>query len=573
MSRKARPPLALCILAATAGPAFADSFAQSIAPLAASGAFAPSAPRPLPPDSITPLARLSEPAYADGTSAPAGPNRPSARAISNFLAANPIDIGQTLPPLSNLAVAALQLFASHEIARTPTLSDPAEAFDIPVAPGDPLGVPTPQGPVIPMQRSRFETGPAGERVQVNDVSPFFDASTVYGSDRVREGLLRADNGRLATSPDNGLPVIGGRPAAGDVRADENNVLRELHVVYMREHNRIADAIGQACSDQGLTCSSDDIYYGAQRAVTLGQQKVFYEEVLPTFLGTRDLRSLVPDQSVFDRPGLVFNEATAAALRTGHTQVPEIVTAELPGAPARSATISDCLFFGSCLDGATTAEVLYGASRLAAEPVDLTVAEGLRNGQLATPFSTVPIDLLATNIQRGRDHGLAAFDQVRASLGFDPKDVTEVLPEGLIDLYAGATPDLLVMLFGEAHMPGAHLGETAAAIWGLQFGKLKEADPDFYTKLPAGDPMWSYLENTTFSALITRNTGLADDAFAQRDPVLAPVAVAPVPLPPGALAFASALALLGAVRRRAGRAGLRRGPAGGGCRVVFGADLA
>lgn len=551
----AAAPLLLSILVGHG--AAADDYGADLARAAAEDRYAPTAPKPSPEAALTVLDRLAPADYADGLGAPAQPDRPSTRAVSNALAE--LDpISSPLPPMSNLAVALSQFFASHETARSPTIAGSENALDIPVAPDDPLAVDRPGGPAIPFQRSQFTGGTedTGPRQQLNDVTPFFDGSTVYGSDGEREALLRTHDGsgRLRTGPGDTLPVIGGRPAAGDVRADENKVLEALHVLYLREHNRLADAIADGCRTDGLACSGDQVFHTAQAAVARGQQKVFYEEFLPVFLGTDDLRSLVPNKELFETPGLILTEATTAALRVGHTQVPETVTAHLPGDAPRSATIRDCLFFGACLGGATPDEILWGATQLAAEPIDLRITDGLRNGQLATPFAPVPIDLKATNGQRNRDHGLPTFAEVSRVLGFAPTAPEDVLPQALLDIYGDTDPDLMFALFGEPHLDGAYLGKTAAAIWALQFEWLK-ADPNFYTRLPADDPLQAYLAQTSLSSLIARNTVLEPGDLEGRNLLLAPVPprdVAAVPLPGGLVGAVTALGMLAGVRSHARR---------------------
>jgi hypothetical protein len=493
-------------------------------------------------DAITPLGRLAPADFADGFGAPAGPDRPNARDLA--LALNdPALTKRDVRPMSNLAVAFSQLLASHDTALTPTND---EVVDTPVRLDDPVADRSGGTPVMVQRRSRHTggSGPGDPREPINTVTPFFDASIVYGSHAGTQALLRENDGtgRLRTGPSLGLPLIDGRPTAGDARAAENLVLESLHGLYLAEHNRLADSIGTACSAAGRGCSGDEIFAAARRIVAGGQQKVFYEEFLPVFLGTDELGGLVPNQTLLDAPAqaLVLNEFSAAAGRVGHSQVPAAVTAALPGGPVRSQQIETCLFSGTCLAGASLAELLYGAATLPAEPIDTLVTEGLRNGQIPGPGSPLLIDLEATNIVRGRDHGLADYATVRAALGFEPRPLSDLLPESVIGLYPGDSGiDLLVGLFAEHRSADSYLGETAAAIWGLQFEWLK-VDPLFYTRLDPDDPLAALIGDVTFAGLVEANTGLSAAAFGD-SPFLAPIA--PVPLPPMLPAFA--LTLLGA----------------------------
>jgi hypothetical protein len=500
-----------------------------------------------PEDAITPLVRLTPADFADGFGAPAGPDRPNARDLATALN-DPALARRDARPMSNLAVAFSQLLASHETALSPTND---EIIDTPVRDDDPVADRTGATPVMVQRRSQHTggSGPGDPREPINTVTPFFDASVVYGSHAEARTLLRENDGtgRLRTGPGLGLPVIDGRPTAGDGRTAENLVLQSLHGLYLAEHNRLADGIGDACAAAGQSCSGDAVFDAARRIVAGGQQKVFYEEFLPLFLGTDDLASLVPDRTLLESPGPILNEFSAAAGRVGHSQVPSAVTAALPGGPVRSQEIETCLFAGNCLADASLAELLYGAATLPAEPVDPLVTEGLRNGQIPGFGSPLLIDLEATNIVRGRDHGLADYETVRAALGFAPQPLADLLPEGVIALYPGGGGiDLLAGLFGEHRSEDSYVGETAAALWGLQFEWLK-ADPLFYTRLDPDDPLAALIGDVTFAGLIEANTGLPAGAFGE-SPFLAPVA--PVPLPPMLPAFAIVLLGAYAMRRRA-----------------------
>src|SRR5439155_16095009 len=120
------------------------------------------------------------------------------------------------------------------------------------------------------------TGVTGPRAQVNSVTSFLDGSQIYGSNATTADKLRTHlGGRLKTSPgadgvigtaddllpynnstyfpDGTLPMANDAHlvpddqlfAAGDVRANENIELTSLQTLFVREHNRIADAISRA----------------------------------------------------------------------------------------------------------------------------------------------------------------------------------------------------------------------------------------------------------------------------------------------------------------------------------------
>ncbi|MDH3717297.1 MAG: LEPR-XLL domain-containing protein, partial [Planctomycetota bacterium] len=195
--------------------------------------------------------------YADGYSAPAGPLRPSPRAISNAVAAQEHSVVNDRY-LTDFVWQWGQ-FLDHDIDLTES-ADPAEPMDIPVPAGDPYFDPDWTGThTIEMNRSVYDvtTGTTTARQQLNQITAYVDASNVYGSDQDRADFLREFvGGKLKTSDGNLLPYNdGSQPnqgsqgtnlfVAGDVRANEQVALTAMHTLFMREHNRLAAKIADA----------------------------------------------------------------------------------------------------------------------------------------------------------------------------------------------------------------------------------------------------------------------------------------------------------------------------------------
>src|SRR5207244_3561528 len=190
-------------------------------------------------------------------------NRPSAREISNAIASTDGSI------LNNRDLSAFIYawgqFLDHDLDLTQSAS-PAEPFNISVPTGDPSFDPFSTGTqIIPLNRSQYDSTTAtsvdNPRQQTNSITAWIDGSVVYGSDATRAAALRTFvGGKLKTSDGNLLPFnTGGLPnandahifadnqlfLAGDVRANENIELTSLQTLFMREHNRLADAIAAA----------------------------------------------------------------------------------------------------------------------------------------------------------------------------------------------------------------------------------------------------------------------------------------------------------------------------------------
>lgn len=100
---------------------------------------------------------------------------------------------------------------------------------------------------------------------INFRTPRFDLDSIYGSGPVDEpfqydpdrhdgfALLLEDRG----GPD--LPRIGKRAAIGDPRNDENGIISQLHVAFLKFHNAVLDHVA---AEKGL--AGQDLFEAAQR---------------------------------------------------------------------------------------------------------------------------------------------------------------------------------------------------------------------------------------------------------------------------------------------------------------------
>jgi hypothetical protein len=161
-----------------------------------------------------------------------------------------------------------------------------------------------------------------------------------------------------------------------------------------------------------------------------------------------------------------------------------------------------------------------------QEVDALVVDDLRNFLFGEPGSG-GLDLIALNIQRGRDHGLPSYNAVRASLGLDRMaafaDISSdpALISGLESLYG--TTELLDLWIGalmERHIDGGSVGETVAAGMREQFIRLRDGDRFFFLngeRLTVEEK--NAIKETRLSHVITRNTSagtLPIDAFHAHD---------------------------------------------------------
>lgn len=466
--------------------------------------------------------RIAPAAYADGAAAPAGAARPSARAISNALAAQPEDAPTNDRLMSNFVYVWGQ-FIDHDLDLTNAAS-PAEAFPIAVPRGDPQFDPAGTGTqVIPLNRSAYDpttgTAAGNPRQQVNAITAWIDGSMVYGSDAATAASLRTfSGGRLRTSAGNLLPTEAdsGFFVAGDVRVNENPDLIALHTLFLREHNRLADRIQS--TTPGL--SDEEIYQRARRLVIAEIQAITFNEFLPALLGP-NAPGRYTGYNANVNPGIA-NEFAAAAYRIGHTLVGDDVEfLDNQGNEVRPAlSLSEAFFNPDVVRETGIDPILKYLASDHAQEVDTRVVDSLRNFLFGPPGAG-GLDLASLNIQRGRDHGLADYNTTRTAYGL-PRvrsfaDITSnrTLQEALRRTYGSVNNvDLWVGGLAEDHLPGSSVGPTFTRIIADQFRRLRDGDRFWYARVFSGRELLD-LQRTTLADVIRRNTSvtnLQDNVF-------------------------------------------------------------
>jgi hypothetical protein len=497
------------------------------------------------------LLRVAPAAYGDGISTPAGASRPSARVISNTLAAH---VSDDVPNDRNLTayIYVWGQFLDHDLDLTQSAT-PADLFGIPVPAGDPYFDPTGTGTqIIPLLRSVFDpatgTSTSNPRQQVNQITSWIDGSMVYGSDAVRAAALRTfSGGRLkvfstATGDLPGLNTAGLPNAndshrapddqlflAGDVRANENIELSSMQALFVREHNRLAAQI--AAANPGL--SDEEIYQRARAQVIAEIQVITYKEWLPALLGSNALTTyrgynpnVIPS---------ISNEFSTAAFRLHSTINDDVEFFDNNGRPitftyvndqGQTVTIdgevalSEAFFNPTLLKQSGVNGILKYAASTMMEELDGQVVDSLRNFLFGAPGQG-GLDLASLNIQRGRDHGLADYNTTRAAFGlprvtsFAQITSDVAVQQKLQSLYGSVDNiDLWAGVLAEDHVAGSSTGPLTRRILADQFQRLRDGDRFWYQRVFSGSAL-DRLERTTLSDIIERNTGvrgLQDNVF-------------------------------------------------------------
>ena len=473
-----------------------------------------------------PLVRWVRSRYDDGWSMPAQRLRPNPRTVSQIVNREDRPIPNPLGASSFLWL--WGQFLDHDIDLTETGDEP---FDIPVPAGDPFFDPSGSGIVrIPFFRSIYDASTGrpltSPRQQLNLITAYIDASNVYGSDERRAQALRTldGTGRLRTSPGHLLPFnLDGLPNAnsdspelflsGDVRANEQIGLTAMHVLFLREHNRLADRLRAV--NPGWT--GERIYQCARMLVGAEMQAITYREFLPLLLG---LDAVGPYEGYRkETDPSIANIFSTAAYRIGHSMLnAQLLRLQADGSPVPEGPLPlDGAFFRPDLlqtQGALEA-LLRGFAAQQARAVDPFVTDAVRNFLFGQPGAD-GFDLAALNIQRGRDHGLPDYNSVRESLGLASKtsfasissdpEIQNRLEEaygsiGAIDPWVGG--------LAEDRLHGTLVGELVFTVLKRQFVNLRDGDPYWYENVL--DPaMRAYVESLTLSAIVRLNTDIGGE---------------------------------------------------------------
>ena len=125
-----------------------------------------------------------------------------------------------------------------------------------------------------------------------------------------------------------------------------------------------------------------------------------------------------------------------------------------------------------------------------------------------------MDLCAMDIQRGRDHGVPYYGEIREAFGLSPvTNYSEITsdPEVANRLTQAYAPedlghiDPFIGMLAEDHLPDSALGETMDALIRDQFTRLRDGDPFYYENDPELETVESELAATRLSHIILQNT--------------------------------------------------------------------
>ena len=176
-------------------------------------------------------------------------------------------------------------------------------------------------------------------------------------------------------------------------------------------------------------------------------------------------------------------------RFGHSQINEAtLLVNNTGQTVGSLSIRDAFFNPNFLkdDPANVGRMLKGLASQVGQENDLLLVDGIRNNLFGPPGAG-GLDLAALDIQRGRDHGLPDYNNLRDTYGlarvtsFAEISSDPAIQAKLQQLFGNVDNiDPFVGALAEDHLPGSSVGPLINAVVGNQFERLRDGDRFFYT---------------------------------------------------------------------------------------------
>ena len=277
----------------------------------------------------------------------------------------------------------------------------------------------------------------------------------------------------------------------------------MHTIWVRLHNfyaRKIDALGKvAATTNQLSSIAPDapdrntiIFEEARKIVIAIYQHIIYTEFLPRIAAIPSYEGYKPSVR-----GEVSNEFTTAVFRFGHTLIrnnflrlnKQFTWADAPLSLRASFDNNTEIFqFG-------IERVMYGLIGSESEEFDNAFSASIGERLFIPPQTPGFQNLVAFNIQRGRDHGLASYLEYRKlcglpnekQVGSNPFSIFKntITNPAIIDALQDAyvSPDSHIDLFplgiSEANDGQALLGRTFGCIMSSTFQALRDGDRFYY----------------------------------------------------------------------------------------------
>jgi Animal haem peroxidase len=364
--------------------------------------------------------------------------------------------------------------------------------------------------------SLYGAGPAAQPFLYDWKDPKFPAGT---------RLLEGKNNAHGQVPIDDLPRNDqGRALIGDARNDENALISQLHLLFIRFHNAVVAFL----DGQGKPNTRDELLDEAQQLVRRHYQWVIVHEFLPLVVGDEMAADVLPPPAKAAKPEVVRKffkwrgepfipvEFSGAAYRFGHSMVrAEYRIKGIPQSFAITKMAEPTLPLNPDLEGFDflKSDRVIAWDRFFRLPgADQPPQSSLRiDTAIAKPLFQLrdqdPQELPRRNLERGRILGLPSGQDVAAVMHEEPLTEEELqlehLPGSRKELKA-ATPLWYYLLCETSRAvdaqgrprPGRHLGPVGGRIVAEVIAGLLEADRNSYLHEEGWRPTLG--ENETFT---------------------------------------------------------------------------
>ncbi|OTF80786.1 hypothetical protein BLA29_003300, partial [Euroglyphus maynei] len=428
---------------------------------------------------VSTFTRLLSPDYGDRINEPRrsmdGSELPNARQISMSISPE----SQLENDFYSMMLMQFGQFIDHDITRTaitrthddkrisccdekvrqnPKLLHPA-CFVIPV-PTDDFFLRAESQTCINFVRSAPAVNPKckfGPREQLNQLTSYIDGDNIYGPSLQQESRLRQFKGGLMKvtilNERQFPPTVSNHSEvncqiprtsnmscflAGDIRANEVIDLIVLHTVFLREHNRIANILQK----MHPKWNDEALFQEVKRIVIAELQHIIYNEMLPLILGPKTIdhfglkiRDGYSDSYNQAVDATILNEFSTAAYRL-HSLVNGILNLNTPDnqiiaqislrdvfanpSLLYQAGVYDMRIAGLTGQGMKNCKFPisehFSLNNFICFLVDNFFARDVTNHLFQAPGKKFGLDLVALNIQRGRDHGIQSYVKYRELCG-------------------------------------------------------------------------------------------------------------------------------------------------------------
>ena len=475
--------------------------------------------------------RLTPQSFNDSISEMAHPDYQNPRIISNIVCNESLAIPNSLG-LSNMNVLwsefinnDMQLTSHQDSSHEGGMEEAHITIPIDDEIMNPGGV---EDSRIKYLRTEFISDTGSEegnpREYPNEVSSWLDGSSIYSSSVELQDYLRmGEGGRLKVTDIDGWDMVPGRVTeyvesstgdnpnlqffVGDSRNLEHIGLTSLQVLFIREHNRLADGLSERHSDW----SDEQLFQRAKKLVQAEIQAITFNEYLPSIgidLSDYSGYNSSVNPQLSNEYILLAAFATGSQMADGWLQFDEGLNESTSG----HLDLRDGFWTTSSLiDAGGIDTTIRGAAYDNQREMDLAVNPSLRNLMSGAMWGGW-MDDCAMDIQRGRDRGLTDYNSLREGLGLErvtnwgdissnvdsQQKLAEAYPDvDSIDAYIG--------VMAEDRLESSIYGQTQQMLVLDQFKRIRDADRFWYENDAELTSLTSEFNSLRLSDIILRNS--------------------------------------------------------------------